>query len=222
MFLFKTIPIAWWSPGQTGCAQILEYRPSWIHRILNRIPTIFFQQQVYVENQYKRHQVEYLQWTILRDSNYLCAKVYWCQIDGHYWIKFPLQVERRKFDFLDRLIFPIRENRAMDAVKSMKLDLYLLMFVSAEFHRDTPPIVQGPGSIPSQCGSRLLLRVPLLYILQGKIYVIKNSSSWLRKKTSWWKGCRLHWNFISDLFPQLVTWLSMIKWYRVLGWILTS
>ena len=33
----------------------------------------------------------------------------------------------------------------MDAVKSLKLDLYLLMFVSAEFHRDTPPIVQGPG-----------------------------------------------------------------------------
>ena len=70
----------------------------------------------------------------------------------------------------------------MDAVKSLKLDLYLLMFVSAEFHRDTPPIVQGPGSIPSQRGSRLSLRVHLLYILQGKIYVIKNSSGWLRKK----------------------------------------
>ena len=73
----------------------------------------------------------------------------------------------------------------MDAVKSLKLVLYLLMFVSAEFHRDTLPIVQGQGSIPSQRGSRLLLRVPLLYILQGKIYVIKNSSGWLRKKTSW-------------------------------------
>ena len=70
----------------------------------------------------------------------------------------------------------------MDSVKSPKLDLYLLMFVSAEFHCDTPPIVQGQGSIPSQRGSRLSLRVPLLYILQGKIYVIKNSSGWLRKK----------------------------------------
>ena len=83
-------------------------------------------------------------------------------------------MERRKFDFLDRLIFPIRENRAMDAVKSMKLDLYLLMFVSAEFHRDTLPIVQGPGSIPSQRGYRLSLRAPLIYILQGSFIFIEN------------------------------------------------